>query len=114
MASPPARPSPPYYAVIFTSVRTPDDAAGYAAMAQHMEQLASAQPGFLGIESVRDADGVGITVSYWDSPESIERWGWNVEHRVAQHLGREHWYERFHLRICRVERDAVFPGADRE
>jgi heme-degrading monooxygenase HmoA len=99
-----ATPAPPYYAVIFTSARTNADSEGYEAMAQRMVELAADQPGFLGIESVRGSDGVGITVSYWDSPDSIRRWHAVAEHRQAQALGRERWYSDFRLRVCRVER----------
>jgi len=57
-------PEPPYYAVIFTSLRTEGD-RGYGHMADRMVELASQQPGFLGVETTRGADGFGITVSYW-------------------------------------------------
>lgn len=100
-------PAPPYYAVIFTSVRT-TDADGYDEMAEHMVRLAAEQPGFLGIESTRGADGLGITVSYWDSLEAIEHWRRHGEHQVAQTAGRARWYERFALRVCRVERVGFF------
>ena len=76
-------PEPPYYAVIFTSTRTAVD-EGYGAMADRMVELASQQPGFLGVESTRGADGLGITVSYWSSLEAIAAWKANAEHRVAQ------------------------------
>lgn len=98
-------PTPPYYAVIFTSSRTAGD-DGYGAMAARMEQLASRQPGFLGIESARDA--VGITVSYWTDLDAIRAWKANAEHLEAQRLGRERWYAGFHLRIARVERAHAF------
>ena len=101
-------PPPPYFAVVFTSVRTTADEAGYSAMANRMEELAAEQPGFLGIESVRGDGGVGITVSYWNSLDAIRHWHENAEHRHAQSLGKSQWYERFHLRICRVERDYGF------
>jgi len=81
-------PPTPYYAVIFTSLRTEGD-NGYGKMAEAMEQLAATQPGFLGIESARD--GLGITVSYWDSLESIAAWKQNASHLVAQQRGREVW-----------------------
>jgi len=100
-------PEPPYYAVIFTSVRTSGD-NGYAEMADEMVELAQAQPGFLGVESARGADGIGITVSYWASEEAIRAWGENGRHRVAQKLGREKWYESFATRVCRVERAYTF------
>ncbi len=101
-------PQPPYYAVVFTAVRTDADAEGYAATAERMVELAAAQPGFLGIESTRGADGVGITVSYWDNPDSIRRWQQHAEHLLAQEKGRAAWYARFRLRVCRVERDYGF------
>jgi heme-degrading monooxygenase HmoA len=101
-------PPAPYYAVIFTSVRSAADAAGYAATADRMLELAAGQPGFLGVESVRDNDGVGITVSYWASPEAIANWKKHGEHRVAQEFGRTTWYSEYRLRVCRVERDEHF------
>ncbi|MFC4275656.1 antibiotic biosynthesis monooxygenase family protein [Achromobacter aloeverae] len=97
--------STPYYAVIFTSIRTPGD-DGYADMAQAMVEAASRQPGFLGVESAREE--VGITVSYWDSLESIAAWKRDAAHLIAQQTGREKWYESYKTRICRVERDYDF------
>ena len=101
-----ATPKPPYYAVIFTSLRTEGE-HGYGAMAQRMVDLAAQQPGFLGVESVR-TEGLGITVSYWESLEAIKGWRDNAEHRVAQEKGRSQWYQQFRLRICKVERDYGF------
>jgi heme-degrading monooxygenase HmoA len=97
-------PEPPYLAVIFSSQRTPGD-QGYAAMAERMVELARMQPGFLGVESARDAEGFGITVSYWKDEASIAAWKAHAEHAVAQRLGRERWYGAFRLRVCRVERE---------
>lgn len=97
-------PDPPYYAVIFTSQRTSGGDNEYGAMAERMVELAARQPGFLGIESVHDKDGVGITVSYWSSLDSIDAWREQAEHRVAQARGKREWYEQFALRVCRVER----------
>jgi heme-degrading monooxygenase HmoA len=98
-------PTPPYYAAIFTSTRTEGD-NGYEKMADAMFELAQQQPGFLGVESARD--GLGITVSYWDSMEAIAAWRKNTRHLVAQQRGREEWYRRFKVRICKVERDYEF------
>lgn len=98
-------PAPPYYAVIFASQRRTDDSlAGYDAMARRMVELAAQQPGYLGIESARNAEGFGITVSYWQSLEAITAWKANAEHRVAQENGQRHWYRHYELRIARVER----------
>ena len=96
---------PPYYAVIFTSHRTSGD-NGYSEMADKMVELASQQPGFLGIESARES--VGITVSYWSDLESIKTWKQNAEHLIAQRQGRAVWYNEFKTRISKVERDYGF------
>ena len=98
-------PPTPYYAVIFTSLRTEGD-NGYGEMAARMEEMAASQPGYLGIESARD--NTGITVSYWDSLESIKAWKQNVEHQAAQSKGRQLWYQSFKIRICKVEHDYGF------
>lgn len=100
-------PEPPYYAVIFTSTRTEGD-DGYGDMSVKMNELAAQQPGFLGVESARGADGLGITVSYWESEEAIANWRKNVEHRVAQTHGRGRWYDQFVTRVAKVERVTRF------
>lgn len=96
-------PAPPYYAVIFSSQRTPGD-SGYAEMAERMVDLAARQPGFLGVESVRGEDGFGITVSYWRDEQAITAWKAEVEHVAAQRLGMRNWYAHYEVRVAKVER----------
>lgn len=104
-------PHPPYYAVIFSSVRTDED-NGYARMSEKMVELASKQDGFLGIESARE--GLGITVSYWRDLESIQKWRENTDHQYAREKGREIWYKSFTARIAKVERDYSFVITNQE
>lgn len=96
-------PQPPYYAVIFTSVRTDGD-NGYEEMTERMVELARQQDGFLGIESARNE--IGISVSYWRDLEAIAAWKRNGEHQFAKQMGREKWYKHFKTRIALVERDS--------
>ncbi len=98
-------PAAPYYAVIFTSLRTEGD-NGYGDMDIEMEKLVAEQEGFLGVESARNE--LGITVSYWESLESIKNWKANTRHLVAQKQGRDVWYAHYKVRICKVERDYEF------
>jgi heme-degrading monooxygenase HmoA len=107
-AFPADTPRPPYYAVIFSNRRTADDDDGYGAAVERMMLLAAQQPGFLGVESVRDAAGRGITVSYWESMDAIRRWGAHAEHRPVQAAGRERWYAAYRLRVVRVEAETAF------
>lgn len=105
-------PAAPYYAVIFTSRRTNGD-QGYSLMAERMLELAAQQPGFLGVESVRGADGadgLGITVSYWSDEQAIAHWKANTEHLGAQAGGRKIWYADYCVRVAKVERDHGKPA----
>lgn len=106
-------PTPPYWAVLFTSLRTTEDAESYARMADAMTALAPSQPGYLGIESVRGADGIGITVSYWRDEASIAAWKRQSAHVAAQQAGHSRWYEDFVVRIARVERAYTMAGSPR-
>lgn len=99
-------PKPPYYAVIFISIRTDKDEKEYTKMAELMLNLAKQQSGFLGEESARNT--VGITVSYWKDLESIKAWKQQTDHKLAQQKGRTDWYKQYKTRICKVEHDYEF------
>ena len=96
-------PEPPYYAVIFASLRSLGD-EGYSEMAEKTVNLAHISPGFLGVDSARGADGFGITVSYWRTEEDALRWKENSEHKMAQLLGKQTWYQDYSLRVAEVKR----------
>jgi heme-degrading monooxygenase HmoA len=102
-------PEPPYYAVIFTSLRT-GDLDGYDEASQRMLELAATMPGYLGVEAARE--GVGITISYWADLESIAAWKHEAEHAAVQGEGRRRWYSHYVTRIARVERDYDFVRSD--
>lgn len=93
----------PYVAVIFTSQRRAPDPA-YDAMAEAMVSLAARQPGYLGAESARGTDGLGITVSYWTDDTAVAAWRAELRHQAARDTGRLQWYSHYELRVARVER----------
>ena len=97
-------PKPPYYAVIFSSQRNDHGEPDYEAAATHMFELVQQQPGFLGAESTRDAEGFGITVAYFDSEENIRRWRNQDDHAATRERGKREWYEHFEVRVAKVER----------
>jgi len=94
----------PYYAVIFSSQMNSKD-SGYIQMAEQMVELAKLQEGYLGIDSCRSETGFGVTVSYWKTKEAIQKWKKHVDHIGAQRLGRERWYQDYHLHIAKIERE---------
>lgn len=95
MSTPARTPKPPYLAVIFTTTKSDRAGADYAV---------AAEPGYLGVDTVRGPDGLGITVSDWRDEGSIGAWKRNVEHTEFRRLGRERWYDRYELRVAKVER----------
>ena len=95
----------PYYAVIFTSLQT-DQTEGYSEMAESMENLAKLQPGLIGVESAKE--DIGITISYWETIDAIKNWKANLDHLMAQKLGKAQWYRWYKVRICKVEREYEF------
>jgi heme-degrading monooxygenase HmoA len=112
MNDPADTPEPPYYAVIFTSVRAPGGEAAYAQTAEDMNRLAALQPGYLGMESAHDDGGLGITVSYWQSLEAIAAWKAQADHQTAQRRGQDDWYRAYSMRIALVERAYDWTRAD--
>jgi heme-degrading monooxygenase HmoA len=96
-------------AVIFVSLRTDADNAGYGEAAGRMEALANTQPGYLGIDSARGEDGQGITVSYWADEASALGWRANAEHAAVREMGRERWYAHYRLIVATVERAYGWP-----
>jgi heme-degrading monooxygenase HmoA len=111
MTDPSATPSPPYYACIFTSRRDEQPGDGYTETAERMFELAQGQPGFLGFDTAR-ADGLGITVCYWESEAAITAWKAATEHAAAQREGRARRYESYEVRVARVERAYRFARTD--
>lgn len=90
--------------VIFIAQRSDADADGYAQAAHTMDVLASEQPGYLGMESVRAADGLGITVSYWASDTDAKAWRDHPDHAAIRDAGRDRWYTHYSLHVAEVVR----------
>ena len=98
-------PPPPYYAVIFSSLRTKND-QDYAETNTLMNRLALKQNGFLGMEDARS--DLSISISYWRDLAAIKKWKENVLHIDAQEKGRQLWYHQYKVRIAKVEREYEF------
>lgn len=100
----PALPRPPYHVAIFRYCRNGEDAAGYDDARRDMFELARLQPGFLGMESIGDTDGDGVTLSYWTDEASIRAWRARDERGIIREKDRRGWYDQYVLQIARVER----------
>ncbi|MGV9250535.1 antibiotic biosynthesis monooxygenase family protein [Streptomyces sp. NPDC003697] len=102
---------PPYYAAVFTSVRTGNQ-SGYRETNARMEDLVKDIPGFLGMDHAQTPGGLGITVGYFRDADGLTEWRRNAEHRAAQKRGRDEWYESYTLHVAKVERSHGFVRAE--
>jgi heme-degrading monooxygenase HmoA len=81
---------------------------GYPEMADEMEALARSMPGFVDVKAFRADDGERLTVVWWENEDTLKGWREQVQHRLAQRLGREKWYEYYKLEVAEIVRDASF------
>ena len=66
-------PTPPYYAVVFTSINAKVDHTEHVEMYARLVQRAATYEGYLGIEPARNGDGTGVAK--------------DPEHQVAKRKG---------------------------
>ena len=91
-------------AVIFISRKSGRDTEGYARAADEMDALAATQPGYRGVDHVSDAEGNGVTISYWEDEAAAIAWRRHPEHRATREAGRGRWYDRYTLHVCEIGR----------
>lgn len=90
--------------MIFLSGRNAIDGEGYGAAAAQMEQAAARRDGYLGIDSARDADGIGITVSWWRDEAAALAWRDDPDHAHIRDSGRAVWYDWYRVVVATVDR----------
>lgn len=101
---------PPYYAAVFTTVRSQDQ-SGYSETNARMEDLVKDVPGFLGMDHAETPGGLSMTVGYFRDADALTEWRCNAEHRAAQQRGRVQWYQSYTLHVAKVERSNGFMRA---
>ena len=91
------------YIVSFISVLSPDS-TGYEDAANQMMETVQNQLGFVAAYSARNADGVGITISYWTNLEAVTGWKKNKAHQAIQKKGKNQWYDWYQLQVSEIVR----------
>ena len=100
---------PMSYVVIFRSTRKLDDGQLYSLWSEKMENLVKTIDGYEHHFGFRDeTTRGGVTVSYFKSLEAISQWRQLDEHKVAQQLGRDSFYEEYSIQVSEVLRDYGF------
>lgn len=90
------------FVIIFrASIRQLD--TEYSQMAARMRELALNEFGCLEFHTVSEGQQE-VALSYWPDEASINAWKAHPEHRQAQQLGRERWYESYSVQVAEIAR----------
>ena len=89
---------------VFRSRLRADAGDEYTAWAQRMLELAREMPGFVDFKIFHADDGERVSVITFESLETQRAWREHPDHRAAQRLGRERFYERYDIQVAEVVR----------
>jgi heme-degrading monooxygenase HmoA len=84
----------------------------YLAALKRMEELAVKMPGYVSHKAYVAEDGERLTLFEWESAETLRAWATHPEHVLTKQLGRERFYEDYHLQVCEVVRESRFQHSD--
>ena len=90
---------PPSVVTVFRSTLRPDAAEEYEAVAARMLSLARAMPGFVDYKTFAAEDGERVTIVTFASLAAHQAWRDHPEHRQAQRLGRERFYDAYAIQV---------------
>jgi heme-degrading monooxygenase HmoA len=93
---------------VFRSTLRPDAVEEYEAVSTRMVALARSMPGFVDYKTFTSDDGERVTIVTFASWDEHGAWRQHPEHRVAQRLGRERFYDTFDIQVCTGVRETHF------
>ncbi len=102
------------YAVIFEVKIKEEGKDQYLAIAAKLKEQLIQMDGFISIERFQSLveEGKLLSLSYWESMESIEIWKQNLDHLQAQSEGRAKLFEDYRIRIAEVVKDYTMETSD--
>lgn len=93
---------------VFRSRIRPDTADEFHALAKRMLELAEAMPGFISYKAYVSEDGERCSIVEFESAEQLRAWREHPEHREAQRIGRERFYQEYSLYVAEPSRESHF------
>jgi heme-degrading monooxygenase HmoA len=93
---------------IFRSRLRPENADEFGELAARMLELAEAMPGFISYKLYTSEDGERCSIIEFESPEHLLAWREHPQHREAQQIGRERYYEEYTLHVGEPTRESRF------
>ncbi len=95
------------YAVIFEVYPSESGKAEYLEIAKKMRSFLVNRPGLISIERFESLSEKGkiLSLSFWESEESIADWRNVIEHRQAQKKGKEELFNSYRIRVAKTVRD---------
>jgi heme-degrading monooxygenase HmoA len=80
----------------------------YLAIVDRMSALASSMPGYVSHKGFFADDGERVTVVEFESMDATRAWRMHPEHREAQRLAKERYYESYSVQVCEMIRESRF------
>ncbi len=94
--------------VVFRSRLRPEHTDEFQRLADRMLELAQSMPGFVSYKVYVAADDERCSIIEFESAELLRAWREHPEHREAQRLGRERFYEAYTLQVGEPARESRF------
>jgi heme-degrading monooxygenase HmoA len=85
---------------VFRSTLRPEAVDDYERVSERMVSLARAMPGLLDYKTFAAEDGERVTIVTFASIEEHRAWRDHPEHRQAQRLGRQSFYNSYAIQVC--------------
>lgn len=93
---------------VFRSRLRPGLREEYVAMVDKMIAIARSMPGYISHKGFFADDGERVTVVEFEDMDSLRGWRMHPEHREAQKLARERYYEAYSVQVCEMIRESRF------
>ncbi len=94
--------------IVFRSRLRDEHDPAFHGLADRMQTLAEAMPGFVSYRVYVAEDGERCSLIEFESHEHLAAWREHSEHAAAQRLGRERFYESYTLQILEPVRESRF------
>lgn len=93
---------------VFRSTLRPEVVDDYEAVSERMVALARTMPGLLDYKTFAAPDGERVTLVTFASEAEHRAWRDHPEHRQAQLLGQERFYQSYVIQVCTGVRQRRF------
>lgn len=71
-------------------------------MSQQLREEVESIPGFLKFENWINEEGYSVSLSYWETLASLEKWKMYPKHQEAKERAKWDWYKEYSIEVCEI------------